>query len=116
MDDIENIEYNYNLMKYFEKKNKQRANNWVLITTGGDIIYGQDKDGFVYFENHPAIRIEFIDQVVLPSGNNIQILKTFPKSTDVLNQYAQVCELDIKGSFAFKSEWIFSHLDINKLF
>jgi hypothetical protein len=113
---MDNVKYNLKLIKYFEKKNKQQANNWVMITIDGDILYGQDKDGFVYFSNFPPIKIEFIDQVSLPSGNIINILKTYPKPTEPINQWAEICELDIRGSFAFKSEWIFSYLDIEKLF
>lgn len=114
MDNIE--EENFKLMKYFEKKNKQRANNWVMITTDGDIFYGQCEKEFVNFGDFPPIKIEFVDQVSLPSGNTINILKTYPKSSDPINQWAEVCELNIKGPFVFKSEWIFSYLDIEKLF
>lgn len=110
----ENIEYNFSLMKYFKNKNKQRPNCWVMITTEDVLLYGKESGKFVHFEGYPPIFIDFIDDVLLPSGNSIQIVKT--KKGKTLNKWSQACGLEIYGEFVFKSEWIFSQLDIERLF
>jgi hypothetical protein len=92
----------------------KQTKNWVMITTKGEIIYGKEIADFVHFKEF-VFKIEFIDHGVLPSGNTIQILKTYPKEIDTLNKWAQKCEIELKGPFIFKSEWLFSNLDIEKL-
>jgi hypothetical protein len=108
----ENDEYSFSPMKYFKNKNKQRPTCWVLIEAD-NLLYGRESGKFVHFEGYPPILIDFIDDVLLPSGNSIQVVKTKGKH---LNKWSKICGLEIYGPFVFKSEWIFSYLDIERLF
>lgn len=117
------IEYNSSLEKYFKNKIKQRPNNWVMITTDDEMLYGKESGKYVNFEGYNPILIEFMDDILLPSGNTIQIVDTHKIKTKILNKspnrilnkWAEACDLKIYGPFVFKSEWIFSILDIEKL-